>query len=240
MEDIWPTMSATSPQCWNCSAGSYDISLLNTTITSILMPNSTLWTWRNTTQKPAEELDYLNVTKEFPIEYAIPLYGYAVPFLLLITIVANTLIVVVLSKRHMRTPTNAVLMAMALSDMFTLLFPSPWLFYMYTFGNHYKPLSPVSACFAWNVMYEVIPSLFHTASIWLTLALAVQRYIYVCHAPVARTWCTMPRVLKCIGLITCLAVLHQSTRFLDRVYVPITITWRGQPQVSVCQVSLNF
>ncbi|KAI8433665.1 hypothetical protein MSG28_015663 [Choristoneura fumiferana] len=34
----------------------------------------------------------------------------------------------------------------------------------------------------------VIPAMFHTASIWLTLALAVQRYIYVCHAPVARTW----------------------------------------------------
>ncbi|XP_024085662.1 sex peptide receptor-like [Cimex lectularius] len=120
-------------------------------------------------------IEYLNITKELPIKYAQPMYGYIMPFLLLITIVANTLIVVVLSKRHMRTPTNAVLMAMALTDMFTLLFPAPWLFYMYTFGNHYKPLSPVGACYAWNYMNEVIPALFHTASIWLTLALAVQR-----------------------------------------------------------------
>lgn len=82
-------------------------------------------------------------------------YGFITPVFLVITIVANTLIVVVLSKRHMRTSTNAVLMAMALSDMFTLLFPAPWLFYMYTFGNHYKPLSPVSACFAWTAMNEV-------------------------------------------------------------------------------------
>lgn len=119
--------------------------------------------------------DYLNISNELPIKYAVPMYGYAMPLLLLVTIVANTLIVVVLSKKHMRTPTNAVLMAMALSDMFTLLFPAPWLFYMYTFGNHYKPLSPVGACYAWNVMNEVIPMLFHTASIWLTLALAVQR-----------------------------------------------------------------
>lgn len=119
--------------------------------------------------------EFLNVSRELPTEYAVPMYGYAMPFLLLITIVANTLIVVVLSKKHMRTPTNAVLMAMALSDMFTLLFPAPWLLYMYTFGNHYKPLSPVFACYAWNMMYDVIPMLFHTASIWLTLALAVQR-----------------------------------------------------------------
>ena len=119
--------------------------------------------------------DFLNISRELPMEYAVPMYGYTMPFLLLITIVANTLIVVVLSKKHMRTPTNAVLMAMALSDMFTLLFPAPWLFYMYSFGNHYKPLSPVAACYAWNVMNEILPMLFHTASIWLTLALAVQR-----------------------------------------------------------------
>jgi len=88
---------------------------------------------------------FLNVTFELPIRYAQPMYGYVVPFLLVVTIIANRLIVVVLSKRHMCTPTNAVLMAMALSDIFTLKFPSPWLYYMHTFCNHYKPLSPLGA-----------------------------------------------------------------------------------------------
>ncbi|CAA9997341.1 unnamed protein product [Nesidiocoris tenuis] len=178
----------------------------------------------------------VNVTSEMDIAYAVPLYGYCMPFLLVVTIVANTLIVVVLSKRHMRTPTNAVLMAMALSDMFTLLFPAPWLFYMYTFGNHYKPLSPVGACYAWRAMNDIIPGLFHTASIWLTLALAVQRYIYVCHAPVARTWCTMPRVLKGVAVISICATLHQSPRFFELVYEPTTIRWGGQNNVQVCKV----
>ena len=196
--------------------------------------NCSNWWIRNSTNE-TEKILYVNVTCELPIQYAQPMYGYVVPFLLVVTIIANTLIVVVLSKRHMRTPTNAVLMAMALSDMFTLLFPAPWLFYMYTFGNHYKPLSPVGACYAWNIMNEVIPAMFHTASIWLTLALAVQRYIYVCHAPVARTWCTMPRVLKCVGLIAFLATLHQSTRFVDRVYYPMEIPWEGEDSVTVCK-----
>ncbi|KAG8300019.1 hypothetical protein J6590_086507 [Homalodisca vitripennis] len=161
--------------------------------------------------------------------------NYVTPFLLPITIVANTLIVVVLSKRHMRTPTNVVLMAMALSDMFTLLFPAPWLLYMYTFGNHYKPLTPVGACYAWAFMNDVVPTLFHTTSIWLTLALAVQRYVYVCHTPVARTWCTMPRVLQCVAWIVVLATLHQFPRFIDRVYEPVKISWRGQDDVTVCK-----
>lgn len=42
------------------------------------------------------------------------------------------------------------------------------------------------------------------------------RYIYVCHPPVARTWCTMPRVKKCIIYILVAAFVHQSMRFFDR------------------------
>jgi len=56
---------------------------------------------------------YLNVTCELPIRYAQPMYGYVVSFMLVVTIITNTLIVVVLSKQHMCTPTNAVLMVMA-------------------------------------------------------------------------------------------------------------------------------
>lgn len=115
--------------------------------------------------------EYLNITCEIPINLARPMYGYIAPFLLATTTVANTLIVVVLSRRHMRTPTNAVLMAMALCDMFTLLVPAPWLFYMYTFGNHYKPLYPVEACYAWNLMNEVSYSkmCFKSSRNWLML-----------------------------------------------------------------------
>jgi hypothetical protein len=135
------------------------------------MANNCMNTWENNVTRSM----YLNVTCELPINYAQPIYGYVVPFLLIITIIVNTMIVVVLSKRHMHNPTNVLLIVMALSDMLTLLFPAPWLIYMYTFNNHYKPLFPVAACYAWSIMNETLPAMFHTASIWLTLALAVQR-----------------------------------------------------------------
>lgn len=192
---------------------------------------TTFENWTSSTILPP--LDYMNITSEMPIAYAVPLYGYIMPFLLIITIVANTLIVVVLSKRHMRTPTNIVLMAMALCDMFTLLVPAPWLIYMYTFGNHYKPLWPVSLCYAWNVMHETIPNMFHTASIWLTLALAVQRYIYVCHAPLARKFCTMTNVYKCLVYIMVLAALPQGFRLFDTHITTIETFWHNKT-VHVC------
>ncbi|KFB47862.1 sex peptide receptor [Anopheles sinensis] len=101
-------------------------------------------------------MTYLNVSCETILNYSIPLYGYCTPVLLLVTLTANSLIVIVLSKRSMVSPTNCVLMAMALCDMFTLLFPAPGLMYMYTFGNHYKPLSLTTTCYVWNALNEII------------------------------------------------------------------------------------
>lgn len=55
-------------------------------------------------------VSYLNVSCETILNYSVPLYGYCTPFLLLTTVTANTIIVLVLNKRNMATPTNLVLM----------------------------------------------------------------------------------------------------------------------------------
>ncbi|XP_013772837.2 sex peptide receptor-like [Limulus polyphemus] len=193
----------------------YEINITNETDMGSYLPNS------------SEIPTLLNITRDVPFKYAMPLFGYIMPFLLLVTIVANTLIVVVLAQRHMRTPTNLVLLAMAISDLLTLLFPAPWYFYMYTLGNYNKVLFPIPACYSYHYMYEVVPAFFHTASIWLTLVLAVQRYIYVCHPTVATTWCTVPRVVKAMVSVYLLAFFHQSTRIFDRVFHPITFRWNS-------------
>ncbi|CAH1179132.1 unnamed protein product [Phaedon cochleariae] len=208
----------------------------NFTITNNL---TTMWPIADNSSETPPVPSYINITMEVPIAYAVPLYGYIMPFLLVVTMVANTLIVVVLSKRHMRTPTNVVLMAMAICDMFTLLVPAPWFIYMYTFGNHYKPLWPISVCYSWDMMQEIIPNMFHTSSIWLTLALAVQRYIYVCHAPLARKFCTLPNVYKCLGNILFFAFLHQGFRFFDTEYRTVYVSWHNTT-VPVCTKSVAF
>lgn len=130
----------------------------------------------------------VNVTKEYPFDYATIMFGYIMPFVLILTLVTNTLVVMVLAKRHMRTPTNIVLFTMAIVDLMTLLSPSPWYFYIYTLGYHDKFLYPPMACYTHYVMTDVVPVFFHTSSIWLALLLASQRYIYVCHPTLASTW----------------------------------------------------
>ena len=123
--------------------------------------------------------DLINITQSTPLEYAMVMYGYIMPFLLLLTIVANTLIVLVLAQKHMRSPTNLVLLWMAVADMLTLVCPSPWYFYMYTLGYHRHVLHPTAACYIFNTMTDILPIAFHTASIWLTILLAGQRFDFI-------------------------------------------------------------
>ena len=176
---------------------------------------------------------YLMVDEIQPPDITVPLYGYALPILLVVTTTANTFVVAVLWQRHMRTPSNTILLAISLSDLFTLVVPAPMFFYLYTLGNHVFPIYPPIACYTYHFLCDVIPTLFHTASIWLTLALAAQRYIYVCHSPVARIFCAQPTVVKIVMLIFFAATLHQLPRFFEFVYEPGEIMYNGEV-ITVC------
>lgn len=55
-------------------------------------------------------MSYLNVSCESNLKISVIFYGYFFPLLFIITAVANSLIVVVLSRRNMASPTNSVLM----------------------------------------------------------------------------------------------------------------------------------
>ena len=70
------------------------------------------------------------------LEISVPIYGYISPPLILLTLITNSLICVVLLRRGMRTATNLLLAAMALSDMLTGLCPLPCFIYFYTLGGN--------------------------------------------------------------------------------------------------------
>jgi hypothetical protein len=73
----------------------------------------------------------------------------------------------------------------------------------------------------------------HTASIWLTVALATQRYIYVCHPFKAKTWCTMRNaVIGTVGIYVA-AILTVLPRYFDTVYLPVHAPSLRQPSVTM-------
>ena len=167
----------------------------------------------------------------FPLKYSVPINGYIMPIVILMTVVTNTLVIVVLLKKHMRSPTNVLLAAMALSDMLTGVIPLPLFVYFFTLGN-YKEYVPFSWCYPYKVLYENVPTIFHTASIWLTVGLAVQRYIYICHSLQARTWCTIPNVIRATVVVYLVAFLSQLSKFLDFTVEPVTVFSKVHPNVT--------
>ncbi|XP_076457434.1 sex peptide receptor-like [Babylonia areolata] len=139
----------------------------------------------------------------------------------------------------MRSPTNALLVAMAISDMLTGVFPVP--IFMHFFGTErFWEYVPYEWCLAYKYLSELIPTIFHTASIWLTMALAVQRYIYVCHAFKARTWCTTENVLRGTVLIYVLAFLSQLCRFLEDYPLAVELDSLVTPNATVVGCVMVF
>jgi hypothetical protein len=174
----------------------------------------------------------LHFTSLFPLKYSVPINGYIAPVLVLLTVVTNTLVIAVLLKKHMRSPTNVLLAGMAFSDMMTGVIPLPIFIYFFSMG-HYKEFVPFGWCLPYKMLYENIPTIFHTASIWLTVGLAAQRYIYICHSLQARTWCTIPNVLRATVIVYVIAFISQLTRFIDFYTIPMPAPCFSSPNKTV-------
>ncbi len=141
-------------------------------------------------------------------------YGYVWPILVLMTIVTTTLLSVVLLKENMRSPTNVLLVVISLSQLFTGLLPIPSFIYFITLRNSVEWV-PASWCYAYDLTSMTLPTICHTACIWVTVVLAVQRYVWVCHPIKAKQWCTIPNMLWVTLGVYILTILSHVTKFFD-------------------------
>jgi len=178
----------------------------------------------------------INVTLWFgPIQMVQPIYGIMLPCIQFATLIFNSLIILVLTRPSMKSATNTVLTGMAACDLVTIILPAPWYFVLYTLNHHANMDWSVPDCYMFELMVEIIPQMFHTASNWLTLALAVQRYIFVCHPTMAKTWCTVTKSSMLVASLISLAVFTTSSRIVDRTY--FVLSKSGSPHLCVAQFS---
>ncbi|XP_014665909.1 PREDICTED: sex peptide receptor-like [Priapulus caudatus] len=187
------------------------------------MSNSTTW-WNMSKMKEEYGHDVVALHSQTPVEYAVPMLGYIGPVFIIFTVIFNTLVVIVLLKKHMRTSTNVLLTAMAVSDTLTGLVILPWCMYYYSFQNYKQPMS-LLWCKIYQFTEELIPTIFHTASIWLTMSLAIQRYIMVCKTRHAKKWCSMHRVKWGIVFIYVTSILYNIPRFVDIDFLMVEVPW---------------
>ena len=161
-----------------------------------------------------EYVDYKNkfFYSTYPFEKVVYLYVWAICIFL--TTFANILVILVLTRRRMRNATNVILVAIAISDSLTGLVTLPPYIY---FFSHYKTtedgsgmvMVPGQWCEAFMLIKYFVSRSFHTVSIWLTVALAVQRLVSVYIPFKASTMFSIRRTLIMICVVLLLSpILH--------------------------------
>lgn len=170
------------------------------------MEKQTQGEWPECLLQHPQQCREIRINAKVPLDWALPLYGFLMPLVVAITVLTNSFIVVVLSHRSLRTPTNFVLGAMAISELLTALVCLPWLLYYYTFQgfetDEHQGL-PAFWCWLFPYLATILPSMFHTSAIWLTVYLAIQRFIYICMPKLVQKQCTMQRskqIVICISI----------------------------------------
>ncbi|VDO00668.1 unnamed protein product [Rodentolepis nana] len=99
------------------------------------------------------------------------------PFFLALTVIINILLCITLNRPNMRTPTNFILLAISVADLLTGLLPLPILTAFNT--DYFDTDLTLVKGYLTHYCSVVLPTIFHTISIWLTVLLALQRFIYV-------------------------------------------------------------
>lgn len=148
--------------------------------------------------------------KSYDFEKVIYLYVWAL--LISLTTIANVLVILVLTRRRMRNATNVILVAIAITDTLTGMVTLPP--YIYAYTRYYSPGGDYGIigmsgkwCEAFMFIKYFVSRTFHTISIWLTVTLALQRFVSVSLPFKATSMFSIKRILILIAIVTILSPL---------------------------------
>ena len=158
---------------------------------------------------------YYNTSDEFvEYEYELSVYdfevvvlGYVRPVLVFLTTLANIFVVgYFLGSKNRGKATSLLFISIAISDTLTgiILMPNS----VYVYASDHQFLS-AEWCKAYMYLRLYFSRVLHTASIWQTVLLGIQRYMCVCHPFFSGRVCTFWKTFVAIMVIYVMAfVLH--------------------------------
>nr|XP_032520077.1 sex peptide receptor-like isoform X1 [Danaus plexippus plexippus] len=150
------------------------------------------WRTKLNLTKPAESCDYCEGSIRDVILAYNSIHGYVSLIVCLFGSLANTLNVAVLTRRDLAaSPINRLLKWLAVADVFVMLEYVPFAIYRYLIlpGQREMP-------YKWAVyllFHMHFTQIFHTASICLTLSLAVWRYVAIKYSDRSHVLCSERR-----------------------------------------------
>ncbi|KAI8795685.1 G-protein coupled receptor 139 [Biomphalaria glabrata] len=131
-----------------------------------------------------------------------PIHGYLAPVICVLGIIANCLNIVVLTRKNMISPTNVLLTWLAISDGLTMMAYLPFVILNYhIYKGEPSPLSNARFIMFFAIFSVVV----HSISIWLTVSLAVFRYVFIRYPRRGAKLCSTYRA-KLTVFIVCVVV----------------------------------
>lgn len=174
------------------------------------------------------------------------------PILCLLGLTGNLLSVAVLSHKKMRSSTNTYLIALAISDSIKLLNDS-----LYFFTILFMHFHPTTGNKMYGYLYPYAHYIFNMSTCttaWITVSVAAERYIFVCHAIKAKRICNIERSrVLCIVVYITMSIItipfgmryktiYNTHNISNHTYLDVTVTtlWRNEQFVNIYQWSQTF
>ena len=145
--------------------------------------------------------------------YRFIIYTVIVGALVVVGIIGNSLAFVVFWKDTIKTSTSFLFQALSLID--SLLLVSVFLLYTIdSFVEYTDMLQGLSSTSPYRMAWSFpVAMTAQTASIWVTVLIAVNRYVAVCLPYKASRWCTVFMAKKQLAVVLLIAVLYNAPTF---------------------------
>ena len=139
-------------------------------------------------------------------------YGIAIPIISIIGIIFNILILLILRLRKYFTESTYIyLFDLALADSLSLFFLSS-----NSFGKAYYPEN-----YHWRIyesfFYFPFGSMVSNASIFFTVTVTIERFIFIYHPLKSKIYCTQPVAIKVTRSLWIVSILFNLPRFFVMV-----------------------
>ena len=167
----------------------------------------------NVTDYWANDPSYFQDLTTHPVTTAI--HRIVLPIICAFGILGIILTVIVLGRKNMCTSTNCYLMALAIADLLFLLLLATILA-----DNQLVPhTKPYFSFMIYTTYASIFMQVFLLASIWLTVMLAIERYIAICQPFLAARMCSVKRARLFIIIIFILTFACRTANFWEHKVV---------------------
>lgn len=146
-------------------------------------------------------------------------HGYLSFIVCLFGITANILNIIVLTRKNMVSPTNAILTGLAVADMLVMLSYIPFTFHNYIRQDISEKEKFSYGWAVFTLFHAHFTVVNHTISIWLTVTVAIWRFMAVSFPASSSNLCSMPRA-KC----AIIATYATCAIFCIPVYITFTVS----------------